>query len=78
MLSRDCTNKKCTKSSSHMAKWCVNSISKVAEEDHSKFMSAKPDYTRETLMKRVPREYHSIIEVFMKSNANKVAEHRDQ
>ena len=59
-----------------MAKWCVNTTGKVAHEDYDKFMSAKPEYTREALMERVPKEYHSIIEVFMKSNADKVAEHR--
>ena len=41
-------------------------------------MKTKPEYTREDLLKQVPSEYHSIIEVFMKSNADKVAEHRDQ
>ena len=41
-------------------------------------MSAKPDYTREDLLKRVPPEYHSIIEVFMKFNADVVAEHQEK
>ena len=39
-------------------------------------MSAKPEYNRKNLFKQVPPEYHSIIEVFMKSNADIVAEHR--
>ena len=77
VLSTDCTSKECS-SSSHVAKWCVNTTGKVAEEDYSKFMKTKPEYTREDLLKRVPSEYHSIIEVFMKSNADKVAEHWDQ
>ena len=75
MLSTDCTNKECTGSSSHVAKWCANSTSKVAQEDYSKFMNTKPEYTKENLLKQVPLEYHSIKEVFMKSNADKVAKH---
>ena len=75
MLSTDCTSKKCS-SSSHVAKWCVNTTGKVAEEDYSKFMKEKPKYTKEDLLKQVPSEYHSIINIFMKSNADIVAEHR--
>ena len=76
VLSTDCTSKECS-SSSHVAKWCVNTT-KVAEEDYGKFMKDKPEYTKEDLLKRVPSEYHSIIDVFMKSNADRVAKHRDQ
>ena len=68
VLSTDCTSKKCS-SSSHVAKWCVNTTGKVTEEDYSKFMKTKPEYTREDLLERVPSEYHLIIKVFMKSNA---------
>ena len=74
VLSTDCTSKKCS-SSSHMAKWCVNTIGKVAHKDYDKFMSAKSEYTKKALIKQVPKKYHSIIEVFIKSNANKVAKH---
>ena len=48
----------------------------MAKEDYSKFMNTKPEYTKEDLLKRVPSEYHSIINVFMKLNADIVAEHR--
>ena len=61
-----------------MAKWCANTTSNVASEDFDKFLSAKPEYTKKDLLKRVPPEYHSIIEVFMKSNADIVAEHREK
>ena len=74
VLSTDCTSKECS-SSSHVAKWCVNTT-KVAKEDYGKFMKDKPEYTKEDLLKRVPSEYHSIIDVFIKSNADIVAEHR--
>ena len=59
-----------------MAKWCANSTNKVDQEDYSKFMKTKPKYTREDLLKQVPLEYHAIIKVFMKFNANIVAKHR--
>ena len=38
-------------------------------------MKTKPEYTREDLLKQVSLKYHSIIEIFMKSNANIVVEH---
>ena len=50
----------------------------MAKENYSKFMKAKPEYTKEDLLKRVLSEYHSIIEVFMKSNADIVAQHQDK
>ena len=56
----------------------MNTTGKVAQEDYTKFMNEKPEYTKEDLLKRVFLEYHSIINVFMKSNADIVAEHRDQ
>ena len=56
----------------------MNTTGKVAEEDYSKFMKTKPEYTREDLLKRVPSEYHSIIEIFMKSNADVVAKHQEE
>ena len=50
----------------------------MASKDYSKFISAKLEYSRENLLKRVPPEYHSIIEIFMKSNADIVAEHKEK
>ena len=41
-------------------------------------MKTKPEYTREDLPKWVLLEYHSIIEVFIKFNADIVAEQQDQ
>ena len=61
-----------------MAKWCANTTSKVAHNDFDKFMSAKSEYTRKVLLKRIPPEYHLIIEVFMKFNADIMAEHREK
>ena len=75
VLSSDCTNKKC-KGSNHLAKWCVSTTSKVAQENYSKFIKNKPEYTKEDLLKWVPLEYRSMVKVFMKSNADKVAEHQ--
>ena len=47
----------------------------MAHKDFDKFMSAKPEYTKKDLLERVLPKYYSIIEVFMKSNADIVAEH---
>ena len=48
----------------------------MAEEDYSKFMKDKPVYTKKDLLRRVLLEYHSIIDVFIKSNTDIVAEHQ--
>ena len=77
ILSRNCTSKNCS-DNSHMAKWCANTTSNVVYEDFDKFMSAKPEYTKKDLLKRVSPEYHLIIEVFMKSNADIVIKHREK
>ena len=41
-------------------------------------MKGKPDYTRQELLEKVPKEYHSMIDVFMKRDANTLLEHRDK
>ena len=50
----------------------------MIDDDYTKFISAKPKYSKKDLLKRVSSEYHSIIEVFMKSNADIVAEHKEK
>jgi hypothetical protein len=47
-------------------------------EDYDKFMASAPKYTLEELKKRVPREYHSVIKVFMKEEANQLPLHRPE
>ena len=41
-------------------------------------MKGKPEYTRKELLKKVPKEYHSIIDIFMKRNADMLPEHKDK
>ena len=41
-------------------------------------MKGKPEYTRKELLKKVPKEYHSMIDVFMKYNADMFLEHQDK
>ena len=48
----------------------------MAQKDYSKFINTKSEYTKGDLLKRVLLEYQSIIDVFMKSNANIMAEHQ--
>ena len=47
----------------------------MASKDFDKFLSAKSEYTKKDLLKQIPPEYHLIIDVFMKFNANIVAKH---
>ena len=74
VFSRNCISKNCT-GNSYVAKKCVNTTNNMAYKDFDKFMSAKLEYTWKDLLKQVLSKYHSIIEIFMKSNADIVAEH---
>ena len=44
----------------------------MASKNYSKFMSAKLEYNRKDLLKQIPPEYHLIITIFMKLNADVV------
>ena len=41
-------------------------------------MKSKPEYTQKELLKKVPKKYHSIIDVFMKRDADMLPEHQDK
>ena len=41
-------------------------------------MKGKPDYTRQELLEKVPKEYHSMIDVFMKCDVDTLSEHQDE
>ena len=75
IFSTNCTNKNCF-SKNYAAKWYANTTNKIANKDYSKFMSAKPEYSKEELFKRALFEYYLIIKIFMKSNADLVAKHK--
>jgi hypothetical protein len=47
----------------------------VQPEDYNKFMARAPKYTLEELKKRVPREYHSVIKVFLKEEVDQLPPH---
>jgi hypothetical protein len=47
----------------------------VTSEDYEHFMKGKPSYTIEELKQRVPKKYHSEIEVFLKQDADKLRSH---
>ena len=53
-------------------------INSIVPDDYDKFMKGKPKYTQEKLLKKVLKEYHSIIDVFMKRDADILLEHRDK
>ena len=52
--------------------------SHVVQKNYEKFMKGKPEYTRKKLLKKVPKEYHSVIDVFMKCEADMLPEHQDK
>ena len=42
------------------------------------FMKSKPDYTQEELLKKVSKKYYSVINIFMKHNADRLSEHQEK
>ena len=53
-------------------------ISSIVPDDYDKFMKGKPEYTWEELLKKVPKKYHSVIDVFMKCDTDMLLEHQDE
>lgn len=47
----------------------------MIHKNFDKFMSTKLEYTKKNLLKQVSPEYHLIINMFIKSNIDIVAEH---
>lgn len=75
----DCKEGCCSDmTSSNTQRWCASTTSHVVPEDFKTFMKGKPSYTREELMERVPKEYHSQINVFMKQDADILAKRRKE
>ena len=66
----------CETNSSSTQKWSANTTSRIGFENFETFMKGKPSYTREKLLKKVPKEYHSNIKVFIKQDANILSNHR--
>ena len=53
-------------------------MSCVVQEDYEKFMKGKLEYTRKKLLKKILKEYHSVIDIFMKCNANMLPEYQEE
>ena len=68
----------CETSSSTKQKWCASTTSRVALDNFNQFIERKPNYTREELIKKVPKECHSKIDVLFKQDANILLDHRDE
>ena len=50
----------------------------TTSEDFSTFMQGKPEYTEEELLKKLPKVYHGMVDLFMKSKADELAPHRKE
>lgn len=74
----DCTKNCCDEVASSTRKWCASTINSIVPEDFDKFMKEKPEYTREELLEKVPKEYHSVINVFIKRETDVLPEHREK
>ena len=74
----DYTKECCAGVASSTRKWCVNTISCVAQEDYKKFMKGKLEYTHKKLLKKMLKKYHSVIDIFMKCDIDMLPEHQDK
>ena len=61
-----------------MRKWYASIINSIVFDNFDKFMKGKPDYTQEELFKKVPKEYHSMINIFMKRGTDMLLEYQDK
>ena len=59
-------------------KKCTSTTSCIAPDNFDKFMKKKSSYIHEKLMKKMPKEYHSEIDVFLKQNANILSNYRNE
>ena len=66
----------CKTNNSSTQKWYANTTSCIFFENSKIFMKEKPSYTQEKLLKKVPKEYHSEIKVFIKQDINILPNHR--
>ena len=66
----------CKTNSSSTRKWCTNTTSRIAFKNFKTFIKGKPSYTQEEMLKKVPKEYHLEIKVFIKQDANILPNHR--
>ena len=41
-------------------------------------MKGKLEYTHKEFLEKVPKKYHSVINIFMKCNADMLSEHQDK
>ncbi|THC87525.1 hypothetical protein EYZ11_013030 [Aspergillus tanneri] len=58
--------------------FCATTTGAVRPEDYDKFMEGSPSYTIEELKQRVPPEYHKVLQVFIKEEADTLPPHRDE
>jgi hypothetical protein len=57
---------------------CTATTGAVQAADYDKFMKGGADYTVEELKQKVPEQYHSVLQVFMKDQANVLPPHRPE
>ena len=74
----DCKKEYCAEIASSTRKWCASTINSIVPDNFDMFMKGKPDYTREKLLEKIPKRYHSIIDIFMKRNTDTFSEHWEE
>ena len=74
----DCIKECCAEVASSMRKWCTNTMNSIISDNFDKFMKGKPKYTYKKLLKKIPKEYHSVIDIFMKHEADVLPEHQEE
>lgn len=65
----------CAGVGSSTRKWYASTVNVIVPDNYDKFIKGKPKYTREELLKKMLKKYHSLIDVFIKRDADMLPEH---
>ena len=53
-------------------------MNSIVPDNFDKFIKGKPEYTRKELLAKMPKKYHSIIDIFIKCEADVLSEHQEE
>ena len=74
----NCKKECCAGVASSTRKWCASTMNSIIPDDFDKFMKGKSEYAQEELLKKVSKEYHSVINVFIKCKADVLPKHQEE
>ena len=70
----NCKKECCAGVGSNTRKWYASTVNSIVLDNFDKFMKGKPNYSQEKLLEKALKEYHSMINIFMKCGADMLPE----